>query len=449
MSAGQLFDKAKEAVERQNYDYAVELLRQVLRNEPDNAEARLTLRGCERRRLAGGFGARLVNSIKGIVPMAKAACCFGRPLKRLECYEDYLELNPSSSFALLKAGRAAIAAGQGESATVLLKDAVQANPRNRAALLAAGNWLAERGDRQEGLKYLYRLMELRPNDRDLERHIRDVEAERHATAIGGERGSFREAIRDKESAAAAERDRGRGLTAGPVEERLEEALREVEAEPDNVSKITRLANTYREMGQFDKAMHVLKEAHGKLPDSYIIRENLGDVQFLIFDEAIGKVASQLEQKPNDPQIQRKLEDLKGRRNEYEVKEYRWRVSQHPTDMGLRFRYGQVLYRQGNINEAVAEFQQAGANPQLEGDVAEMLGRCFVVKKQYDLAIEQFERAVGKHPALDKRGKELQYALAQAHEAQGDTERALQVYKRIYSADITFKDVAQKVESVGS
>ena len=77
----------------------------------------------------------------------------------------------------------------------------------------------------------------------------------------------------------------------------------------------------------------------------------------------------------------------------------------------------------------------------------MLGLCFMQKGQHDLAAEQFAHAVERHPQLDDPGKELRYCQAQAFEEMGKPDEALDLYKKIYSMDINYLDVAAKVDAL--
>ncbi len=51
--------------------------------------------------------------------------------------------------------------------------------------------------------------------------------------------------------------------------------------------------------------------------------------------------------------------------------------------------------------------------------------------------------------MDEKGKAIRYYKAQALEAMGDEQEALGVYKKIYSQDINYRDVAQKVDALSA
>ena len=67
----------------------------------------------------------------------------------------------------------------------------------------------------------------------------------------------------------------------------------------------------------------------------------------------------------------------------------------------------------------------------------------VVTKQVQKAAEDF-------PVLNTpRAKEVAYRLAELHERRGAKDDARKEYLRIYEVDISFRDVAKKVQELAS
>ena len=448
MAVEDLFQRAREAAERANYDYAVELFRTVLLKDPENVEARTGLRTCERRRLemAGVVTRSMVNRIKGLLPLAKVIVPIGNPRKKLERYEDFLALNPNSVFALRGAGKAAAAADLKQAAIALLRDAVRTAPASKSSLRALTTVLRAAGEHKEALKYMNRLLQLTPQDRDLHKQFTDLSAVEHMAAHKiAETESLRDLVRDKDEAVATERDRRRSLT-GDAKRAIGEVTEGLKDDPGNVNKIVRLAGLYEEQADYEKARQTLKDGLERLPENYEIRERIGSLQLRLMDKDLSRIEQELQEKPDQAELQQEQADLRDKRGKFALEHYRWRVEQHPTDRELRFQLGVLLFEEGDYDNAIAAFQQSARDAHLQADSASMLGQCFLHKKQYDLAVGQLEQAVAQHEQMDDKGKELQYNLALALELQDRKEEALKIYKKIYSVDIRFKDVAQKVES---
>ncbi|HRR29488.1 MAG TPA: tetratricopeptide repeat protein, partial [Victivallales bacterium] len=72
-------------------------------------------------------------------------------------------------------------------------------------------------------------------------------------------------------------------------------------------------------------------------------------------------------------------------------------------------------------------------------------RCFAEKKQYDLAIEQFTKAISEMIAMDKQKMDALYHLGICYENAGNKEKALECYKEIYQANIKYKDVGERIQ----
>ncbi|MHC4788859.1 MAG: tetratricopeptide repeat protein [Planctomycetota bacterium] len=451
MAVEDLYSKACQAVERANYDYAVRLFRDVLRHEPDHPDARVALRGTERRRREEEGRSLLAMVVKPLhMALTALKGKIAKPRKRLEVCEDYLESYPNSFWGLRHAAAAAAKAGLRAEAVRIYKDALRLRPEHRKALRALGNVLMEEGEVQEGLKYLTRLLNLEPRNRDLQREVRDLTATEHMSAHEMEGAtSFRDLIRDKEEAERLEAAGRMTMTVEDMRRQAEGAARDLEEHPDSVNRILNVARLYQEGGQLTKAQDLLREKLQAMPDNYEIREHLGDLQMLVYEEALRALAQKIQQNPDDAEAKDRAEKLKARKQDFAVKEYTRRLKQHPTDRHVQLLLGRVEFAAGNYNEAIAAFQTASTDARYEVETSKMLGLCFMQKGQHDLALEQFEHAVHRHPDMDEVGKDLRYCQGQAYESMGESEEALKIYKRIYSQDIKFKDVAEKVEALSA
>jgi len=443
-----LYDKACEAANKGNYDYAIELYREVLRIEPEYPGARVLLRGTERRRLRemGSSVTTLTHRAGGAWHFLKAQLQFGNPRRRLESWEDFLEHAPSSTLGLLMAAKTARKAGYADTAATILKDLLTVRPDNKTALRVLGDTLEEAGQIKEALKFLRRLATLIPTDRNLNHRVKNLEAQAHMQETHMEEAeSFRDMVRDKDFAEVAEK-RFETLDQRTVR-MVEEARRDLEQDPTNITKLIRLAEIYEEQGALDNALRLLTDAYKQSPSTFEFRSRLGDLQLRISDRILERITASLQKDQADPELIEKERKLRLKRRQFATREYTWRVQQHPTDPQLQFQLGEALLENGETDGAIFRFQQSAKDPRLEIGAARMLGRCFAAKGQYDLAAEQYRRAIARHKLFDETGMELQYLLAGALENMGKSEEALGIYKKLYSSDISFRDVAQKVEAL--
>ncbi len=113
-------------------------------------------------------------------------------------------------------------------------------------------------------------------------------------------------------------------------------------------------------------------------------------------------------------------------------------SQAHYDLGVAFK------EMGLLNEAISEFQKAlrGAEDRLR--TSESLGLCFYEKGQFAVAATVLRRAVETETGADDDKIGLLYWLGRCEEEQGRGKEALGYYQRIFSIDINFQDVSDRV-----
>jgi tetratricopeptide (TPR) repeat protein len=111
------------------------------------------------------------------------------------------------------------------------------------------------------------------------------------------------------------------------------------------------------------------------------------------------------------------------------------------DLGLAFK------EMGLIDEAISEFQVAlrgGANPLA---TLEMLGQCFVEKGQYAVAARVLDRALRLPGASDSDLVGVLYQLGRSEEALGHARPAIDLFERVLSVDIRFRDTARRIDAL--
>ncbi len=448
MAVEDLYDRACQAVERGNFGYAVKLFREVLRHEPEFQDARAAMRMCERRAVEQGGSVMQHVLLPLHMAVAFVRGLVGGPQKRLEAYEDFLEKHPNSFWGLMGAAGAARKAGSLDAAIEMYRDALRFKPNSKRGLRKAAEVHKDKGENGEAAKCLARLVQMEPQNRDLLNELRDLEAAEHITAGRYEEAeSFRDTIRDKELASELEESQRMAVATTDLEREIRRLETELEKNPTQVNRILRLSRLYEDNDEPEKALELLREKVKLLPDNYEVGERLGDVRLAILDREIAALAAKLAESPDDDEVRGDLEELREKRNEFALQEYRRRLAEHPTDRDIQQQLGQLYFETGDYNAAIATFQGLTQAARYEVRAREMLGRCFVAKGQYDLAVDQFQQAMQRHGAMDDLGKELRYFLAHAHEEAGQQEDALRVYKEIYSQDINYRDVAEKVDAL--
>lgn len=119
------------------------------------------------------------------------------------------------------------------------------------------------------------------------------------------------------------------------------------------------------------------------------------------------------------------------------------------DLGIAFR------EMGLIDEAIGEFQkvvrgaQAGAYPPQFLSSCSLLALCFMEKQMPSLAVRWYARAL-ELPHLDPEAAlALHYDLGLAYEQAGNREAARERFLEVYSQNIDYRDVAEKVRQLAA
>jgi tetratricopeptide (TPR) repeat protein len=115
------------------------------------------------------------------------------------------------------------------------------------------------------------------------------------------------------------------------------------------------------------------------------------------------------------------------------------------DSASHYDLGVAFMEMGLVDEAIAEFQVAlrgGANPLA---TLELLGQCFVDKGQYAVAGRVLDRALKLPGVADGDVIGVLYLLGRVEEGTDRPESAVELYERVVSVDIRFRDTAQRIE----
>jgi tetratricopeptide (TPR) repeat protein len=120
------------------------------------------------------------------------------------------------------------------------------------------------------------------------------------------------------------------------------------------------------------------------------------------------------------------------------------------DPETHYNLGVAFREMGLLDEAIGEFQKVlkgagkGNYPPHFLQACSLLALCFMDKKMPALAAKWYLRAL-ETPSLDEEASlALQYDLGVAYEQAGDARTALERFTEVYSQNIDFRDVAEKI-----
>jgi tetratricopeptide (TPR) repeat protein len=137
-------------------------------------------------------------------------------------------------------------------------------------------------------------------------------------------------------------------------------------------------------------------------------------------------------------------ELEAEKSQFVFDDLAARVERYPNDLRLRYELGLQYYNYEYYDEAVVHLQLAQKSPKERLSALYYLAMCFMKKGQRDMAVMQLETCRDQLPTMDELKKQVVYELGLAAEETGDFEKAYNYYKDIYSTDVTFGDLNERM-----
>jgi len=458
--ARRFFEHARTMHEASNYEYAVTLWLQGLRQDPTSME------GLEHFYESAQAFAR---SSKKPGPSKDQAKAFGRkgPVER------YLT-------GLLEWGTRQGDVGAGVKA-------VEAGAK--ADLDEPTYWVGERvlraasaGDRPKKehfvkLKDLFKEMQafdlavragqealtLDPTDGPLDAEVRNLSAQAAMSKGGyettGEEGGFRRNIRDLESQRRFEEESAIAKSEDAATRVVNAAKADYESRPTDPASIMKFAKALQERGQGDDekiAISVLLKGYEQTKE-FRFREQAGVLNLRRARRKIRSLKEKAEQNPEDEAARQQLEEGQRKLLEAEIKELRLQVEAYPTDRMRKFELGKRLFLVGQFEDAIALFQESQNDAKARVPSLNYLGQAFLRLGWTTEAIETLRHAIEAHPSeKDETGMELRYSLmlALAQKAREDqdaarAEEAVRIASSLAMLNISYRDIRKRREELQS
>lgn len=118
-----------------------------------------------------------------------------------------------------------------------------------------------------------------------------------------------------------------------------------------------------------------------------------------------------------------------------------------SDVKAHHDLGTAYKEMGLLDEAVEEFQAALRASADHLPTYEMLGQTFLDKGASDTAVRVLTRALDAPYEVEDELLGIYYYLGRAHERSGNKEQALEFYERVFSLDINFADVTERLRAL--
>ena len=439
-------NRGRQALEAGKYELAVDMLMEAVSAAPDVLETRKLLRAAQiahfRKDGKAGFGAKLgyMMARQKIMGLVKK----GQGVEAMDEAEKLLCQNPLDPDNIEAAVKAAEAAGKADHAAISIEAAYECSNKDPALLERVATYYTM-AKRWEKARDAYRkLSEMKPGDQRVMQLLKNAEAQATMnsgwTETAGKKGGFVTLIANKDQAAKLDAANKAVVGGEDAEILIREKLQQIEAEPKNMNARRALARLYIQCKRFYEAIDVLQQAI----------EVSGTM-----DPELDRMLSQTKVQYYDQQIEalktegreEEAVNLEGEKNQFVFDDLAARVERYPNDLHLRFELGKLYFTYGYYDDALTHLQLAQKSPKDRLWALYYLAMCFLSQGQSDMGIMQLETARDAIPTMDDLKKNVVYQLGLCAEAAGDLAKAYQYYKDVYSADVGFEDLSERMLAV--
>jgi tetratricopeptide (TPR) repeat protein len=466
VDVSKLLEKAREAAERRNYEYAIELYLQACKLDMDNATARRELRAVENRwakEKGSTFWSKgktqiLALNVQGLFLAKKYDAA-------IEKAEETLKSDPGNISVLMILGRAALASGYRQSAIATFEDIRNMNAGgNSKQLIATLRELARAyeadGRINEAQDTWAQVNKLEPGDREASVKIRDLSAstmtkkiETAATA-GGRGASARntQTEEQKKQAARLSREAGDIKTDADLKAAIDDTLNDIQKRSDDPRLYAKLGDLHKQGGNYAEAKKNYEIARQKDPNNptYLFKSH--DLEIW---KMLGALKA-LQQKANAGDAAAREQFIKDKLAllDYRLTSFLEREKQYSTDSRIRFELGCIYHDLANqkgdknlYDEAIKRFQATFQDPKYRLDSGLKMGLGFAAKGQFDLALKRFDESLKGLELKNDHWKNLKYAKADTLQKSKHLNDSKKVFLEIYEIDVSFKDVGKRVDQL--
>jgi len=435
-----LYTRGAEAVQRDNFDYAIEMYMQILAKEPSVFEVRKALRATQTAKSgkSGGFFKRMVSSASSSPALAKGQMALRKsPLEAMQIAEDILNSDANSTGGHKLLAEAALAAGMPRVAVMSLEVLVQASPKDKPLSFQLAEAFADSGEKTRAEKVLTDLQREYPSDNEIFSKLKDLSARKTMDeggygALAEGKGSYRDVLKDKAESIALEQEKRPVKSEDVADGLIKDWEARLKAEPNNVKMLRNLAETHASKNEFDKAQayydRILAVDNGA--DSSLLKQ-IAETRVRKFKHAL----AQLDTTAAD--YSERAAQIKAEMQAFQVEECKQRSERYPTDLQIRFELGQLYFEAGKISEAMQEFQKAQANPNRRVQSITYLAKCFEKRNMFDMAVRRLQEVLKEKLSFDEEKKDLIYTLASVFEKMNKKDEAIEQFHKAIDLDPRF------------
>ena len=440
-------NRGRQALESGRFELAMDMLMEAVSAAPDVLETRKLLRTAQianfrHKGSKAGIGSKLSgmmarNKIHGIIKKGQYAEAMAEA-------EKLLCQNPLDADNIECAVKAAEAAGKQDHAAISVEAAYECGNKDPALLERVATYYSLAKNWTKARDAYQKLAQIKPGDQRVMQLLKNSEAQATMNAgwtqSAGKKGGFQNLIANKEQAKKLDQANKAVITGDDAEAMIQDKLAQIEREPKNMNARRALARIYMQNKRFAEAVNCLSDAIESLgPMDPELDRMMSQARVQYYDQEISNLRQAGKNEEADAMDQEK--------NQFVLDDLMSRVQRYPNDLHLRYELGVLLSSYGYYDEALEHLQLAQKSPKDRLWALYYLAMCFLAKEQTDMAVMQLETARDQIPTMDDLKKKVVYQLGLCAEAAGDLEKAYQYYKDVYSTDVGFEDLSERMLAV--
>jgi tetratricopeptide (TPR) repeat protein len=456
-----LVTRAKAAQQSKNYDYTINLLQSVLKEEPLYLDGRRFLRTVEilKYKELSAFSRQMLSMKVSTAAMKLSSAGKKEATEQLVLAEEVLALDPFHNKANTLVGDAGTKLGYPEfrafAFETLAHEALtggKAKQSDKAILNTLANTYMELNDPVKAEKTYQRILEIDPRDGDALSGLKNASAA-HASRSGGWEmagADYRNALKNKTEAEELEQASKVVKSEEAIEEQIQLNFAKHTAQPTNPVHSRAIARLFEQKNDLASAIVWYEEAFnaGHRVDT-ALEKVIGDLKLKKAEQDLAAFSA-MQAEEADPDLKAQylaaIEEKQKEIMDVRLSQAEARVRAHPNDGQYHYEFGEALYKAGQYKRATEELQVGMKQPSVRYQAMNYMGLSFMQRGMLDFAVKYFALAESELPVMDDLKKEIVYNLGLAYEATSHPEKALDQWKKIYEVDMGYRDVASKVEA---
>jgi len=456
------FDRAKTVAESGNYDYAIDMIVEGLKREPQNIVEHEKLRNIAlTRKIKGGKSGGGTFGFGG----AKAPMKGKTPKDLMLNAEFVLAKDPGNIPEMMKMLRAAIAGSYFELALWVAKIAGSANKTTKNPKMDVFTDIIEmlqglqlpREKKIDALNAALQVLsfakEIKPDDMDLQSLEKDVAANIVlARSYQDKEDDFKSSLKSQDDTNKLLQEDSL-IKSDPYKLKLvAEAKAEYEKNPREHQLIQKYGKALADTEIDDleeQAIQVYMTAF-KDTKTYRYKSQADDIRIKQVQRNYRLLREALKHDPTDETTIAQVKEIERERLELELEVFAERVEHYPTEITYQFEYGRRLFVAKRFNDAIQAFQFAQNNPKYRAEALHLMGRCFKEQGMKPEATDTLKRAIDEYeyaPTGDTKSKEYHYQLALMYEDTDHIQEAIDIYSKIMQWDFNYRDARQRLEKL--